>query len=71
MEIPNLGRSRRFLHTDQAAPIKTLAANPLPRFLSAAQNRSEKRSAPRPGSATRGDRRSEYETTTQAAKPPL
>jgi hypothetical protein len=34
------------------------------------KNRSERRSAPRPGSATHGYRRSEYETTTQAATPP-
>ena len=31
----------------------------------------KKRSAPRPESATHGYRRSAYETTTQAAKPPL
>ena len=34
MEIPNLGRSSRFLHTDQAAPFKTLAAKPLLRIRS-------------------------------------
>ena len=37
------------------------AAGPLP----------NRRSVPRPGSATHGYRRSEYETTAQAAKPPL
>ena len=35
------------------------------------KRRSERRSAPRPGSATHGYKRSEYETTGQAAKPPL
>ena len=35
------------------------------------KRRSERRSAPRPGSATHGYKTSEYETTAQAAKPPL
>ena len=35
------------------------------------KRRSERRSAPRPGSATHGYRRPKYETAAQAAKPPL
>ena len=35
------------------------------------EKRSVRRSAPRPGSATHGYRRPGYETTAQAAKPPL
>jgi hypothetical protein len=45
--------------------IRFFAAGPIPK------NRSERRSAPRPGSATHGYRRSGYGTTTQAAEPPL
>jgi hypothetical protein len=41
------------------------ASGPIPK------RRSERRSAPRPGSATHGYRKSEYETSAQAAKPPL
>lgn len=37
MEIPDLGRSSQFLHTDQAAPFKTLAVKPLLRIRSTAQ----------------------------------
>jgi hypothetical protein len=35
------------------------------------KKRSVRRSAPRPGSATRGYKKSESETAAQAAKPPL
>ena len=46
--------------------------HPLPRRRSSPQKRrSEKRSAPQPGSATHGYRKSGSETSTQAAKPPL
>jgi hypothetical protein len=45
--------------------IRFFASGPMPK------RRSERRSARRPGSATHGYKRSEYETTTQAATPPL
>jgi hypothetical protein len=45
--------------------IRFSAAGPMPK------RRSERRSVRRPGSATHGYKRSEYETTAQAAKPPL
>ena len=35
------------------------------------KNRPERRSAPPPGSTTHGYKKPEYETTAQAAKPPL
>ena len=45
--------------------IRFSAAGPMPK------KRSARRSAPRPGSATHGDKRSGSKTTAQAAKPPL
>ena len=48
------------------------APNPLLRSRPhAKKRRSERRSAPRPGSATHGYKKSEDKTTAQAAKPPL
>ena len=44
---------------------------PLLRIRSSAKRRSERRSAPRPGSATHGYRNSGYEPIYAAAKPPL
>ena len=46
---------------------ETASSHPAP----FSKNRSEKRSAPPPGSATHGYKSSEYETTAQAATPPL
>jgi hypothetical protein len=57
--------ARRPHSSRQRLRIRFFAAGPIPK------RRSERRSAPRPGSATHGYKRSEYETAAQAAKPPL
>ena len=51
----------------QRLRIRFFASGPMPKRRSV--TRSERRSAPRPGSATHGDKRSEYETTAQATYP--